>query len=33
MQKIELPIKKDKTSPTNPNFNWWLKMLGFFFEC
>jgi len=30
MQKIELPIEKNESSPTNPDFNWGFKMLMIF---
>ena len=30
MQKIELPIDKNESSPTNPDFSWGFKMLAIF---
>ena len=30
MQKIDLPIDTNESSPTNPDFGWWFKMLGIF---
>jgi len=30
MKKIDLPIEKDEATPTNPDFDWGLKMLGIF---